>query len=101
MISPKVHELCTGTETVSSLVAKDPELAPGDAWKKLYAGHTGGSKESIAKAREHREAHTAEDLKVGAPHWLLESPADSFPSCITMRFALSTTVLRLRWSARL
>ncbi|KAJ7702270.1 hypothetical protein B0H17DRAFT_1157462 [Mycena rosella] len=63
MISPKVHQLCTGTETVSSLVAKDPQLPPGDAWKKLYGGHAAGSKESIATAREHREAHTAEDLK--------------------------------------
>ncbi|KAJ7118728.1 hypothetical protein C8R44DRAFT_181495 [Mycena epipterygia] len=63
MIPPKVYELCTGTETVSSLVARDPELAPGDAWKKLYAEHIGGSKESIAAAREHRDAHTPEDLK--------------------------------------
>ncbi|KAF7359290.1 hypothetical protein MSAN_01271400 [Mycena sanguinolenta] len=62
MITPQVHKLCTGTETVSSLIAKDPELAPGDAFKKLYGGHT-PSKESIAKAREHRDAHTAEDLK--------------------------------------
>ncbi|KAJ6547026.1 hypothetical protein B0H19DRAFT_1211731 [Mycena capillaripes] len=63
MIPPSVHALCTGTETVSSLLAKDPELPPGDAWKKLYGSHTPGSKESVAKAREHRDAHTPEDLK--------------------------------------
>jgi hypothetical protein len=63
MIPPKIQALCAGTETVSSLIAKDPELAPGDAWKKLYGGHTPGTKESIAKAREHRDAHTPEDLK--------------------------------------
>ncbi|KAJ7043148.1 hypothetical protein C8F04DRAFT_1073827 [Mycena alexandri] len=63
MISPKVYDLCTSTETVSSLVAKDPELAPGDAYKKLYGGHTPGPKESIAKAREHRDVHTSDDLK--------------------------------------
>ncbi|KAK7035732.1 hypothetical protein R3P38DRAFT_2908777 [Favolaschia claudopus] len=62
MITPQVHKLCTGTETVSSLLAKDPELAPGDAWKKLYGGHT-PNKESVAKARQHRETHTEEDLK--------------------------------------
>ncbi|KAJ7771657.1 hypothetical protein B0H16DRAFT_191133 [Mycena metata] len=63
MISPKVYDLCTSTETVSSLVAQDPHLPPGDAYKKLYGGHTAGPKESIAKAKEHREVHTADDLK--------------------------------------
>ncbi|KAJ6488552.1 hypothetical protein C8R47DRAFT_483886 [Mycena vitilis] len=80
MISPKVHELCNGTETVSSLLAKDPELAPGDAWKKLYGGHTPGSKESVAKAREHRDAHTAEDLKRAAEcgKWGPTQPSELF-----------------------
>jgi phosphatidylserine/phosphatidylglycerophosphate/cardiolipin synthase-like enzyme len=63
MITPQVLNLCTGTETVSSLVAKDPELAPGDAFKKLYGGHKAAPKESIAKARKHEAAHTAEDLQ--------------------------------------
>ncbi|KAJ7168186.1 hypothetical protein C8R43DRAFT_917003 [Mycena crocata] len=63
MISLKVHELCTGTETVSSLVAQDPELAPGDAWKKLYGGHTAGGDETVAKARENRDTSTPADLK--------------------------------------
>ncbi|KAK6600283.1 hypothetical protein H4I96_07609 [Botrytis cinerea] len=38
MISDKVHKLCTSQETVSSLLAKDPTMAPGDAWKQLYGG---------------------------------------------------------------
>ncbi|KAJ7090308.1 hypothetical protein B0H15DRAFT_907267 [Mycena belliarum] len=63
MISPKVYELCNDPETVSALVAQDPGLAPGDAWKKLYAKHCPSSRESIAKARENRDAHTPEDLK--------------------------------------
>jgi hypothetical protein len=63
MISDKVYKLCNGTETVSSLIAKDPELAPGAAWKQLYGEHAAGHKESVATARDHRDAHTAEDLK--------------------------------------
>ncbi|KXX76260.1 Minor cardiolipin synthase ClsB [Madurella mycetomatis] len=35
-ISDRLIGLCTSDESVSSLVARDPSLAPGDAWKKLY-----------------------------------------------------------------
>lgn len=36
-ISDRLIELCTSGESVSSLVAQDPSLAPGDAWEKLYS----------------------------------------------------------------
>lgn len=38
-IDDRVLDLCTSTDTVSSLLAKDPTLEPGEAWKKLYAHH--------------------------------------------------------------
>jgi hypothetical protein len=38
-ISDRVYELCTSTESVSALLAKDPSMAPGDAWKQLYEHH--------------------------------------------------------------
>ena len=63
MISEKVYTLCTGTETVSSLLASDPTLSPGDAWNKLYGGHAAGEKEPANTARQHRDEHTPEDLK--------------------------------------
>ncbi|KAJ6608617.1 hypothetical protein B0H10DRAFT_2067394 [Mycena sp. CBHHK59/15] len=63
MISPNVRALCNGTETVSSLLAQDPELPPGDAWKKLYGPHAAAPNQSAAAAREHRDDHTPEDLK--------------------------------------
>ncbi|KAG9242849.1 iq calmodulin-binding motif protein [Calycina marina] len=63
MISDKVYQLCNGTETVSSLLAVDPELPPGEAWKKLYGGHAAGHKASEAVARDHRDKHAPEDLK--------------------------------------
>ncbi|KAJ7739658.1 iq calmodulin-binding motif protein [Mycena maculata] len=80
MISPKVYELCTSTETVSSILAKDPGEAPGNAWKKLYGHHSPGTKESIAKAREHRAAHTAEDLKKAREcgKWGATEPSELF-----------------------
>ncbi|KAJ7184299.1 iq calmodulin-binding motif protein [Mycena filopes] len=101
MISPKVYDLCTATETVSSLVAKDPELSPGDAYKKLYGGHSTGPKESVAKAREHREVHTADDLKRARDcgKW---GPTEPYPplmgSCGTIPLSvISVYVHRLRF----
>jgi hypothetical protein len=61
MISDKVHKLCNGTETVSSEMAKDPTLAPGEVYKKLY-GHFDSDK-STAKERDHKEEISEADLK--------------------------------------
>ena len=36
MFSEKVHALCGASETVSSVLARDPTLAPGDVVKKFY-----------------------------------------------------------------
>ncbi|KAK0721602.1 hypothetical protein B0T26DRAFT_673406 [Lasiosphaeria miniovina] len=38
-ISDRVVKLCTSTETVSSLLAREPGLAPADAWERLYGQH--------------------------------------------------------------
>ncbi len=35
-----IVRLCTSKDSVSSLLAADPSLAPGDAWKKLYDNYT-------------------------------------------------------------
>ncbi|KAI5866689.1 hypothetical protein GGS23DRAFT_602946 [Durotheca rogersii] len=40
-ISDRLYELCRSSESVSSLVANDPSLAPGDAWKRLYGDYDG------------------------------------------------------------
>ena len=37
-ISDAVVELCTSGRSVSSLLADDPGLAPGEAWERLYGG---------------------------------------------------------------
>ncbi len=38
-ISDQVVQLCTSGQSVSSLLAKDPTLAPGDAWERLHGKH--------------------------------------------------------------
>jgi hypothetical protein len=39
MLSNHVIELCTSGHNVSSLVAENPTLPPGDAWGKLHGHH--------------------------------------------------------------
>lgn len=38
MISNKVYQLCRSEESVSSMLAEVPSMAPGDAWKELFEG---------------------------------------------------------------
>jgi hypothetical protein len=63
MISDKVYKLCTSQESVSALLAQDPTMAPGDAWKTLYGGHAVGETDSKPTAITHRDWHTPEDLQ--------------------------------------
>ena len=48
IISDTVYGLCTSKDSVSSLVAADPELSPGEAWKKL-GGRLGWRKKSASE----------------------------------------------------
>jgi len=47
----RVYRWCTSPESVSSLLAADPTLAPGDAWKRLYGYNV--KKTSNSKAVDH------------------------------------------------
>lgn len=80
MISDKVYELCTGTESVSGLLAKDPTLAPQDAWKMLYKEDPIGEKESVSTAKANRDEITPEDLKRAREcgKWGPTEPSDLF-----------------------
>jgi hypothetical protein len=80
MISDKVYKLCTSPESVSSLLAKDPTLAPGEAWKNLHGHHAAGEKESKSTARAHRDEITPEDLKRAAEcgKWGPTQPSELF-----------------------
>ncbi|KAH6676232.1 hypothetical protein B0J14DRAFT_477411 [Halenospora varia] len=80
MISDKVYKLCTSKESVSTLLAKDPTMAPGDAWKQLYGGHAAGEKESNSTAKAHRDQITPEDLTraLECGNWGPTQPSDLF-----------------------
>jgi len=80
MISDKVYKLCTSSESVSSLLAKDPTLAPGEAWKKLYSHYDAEEKESKSTARTHRDEITPSDLKRAAEcgKWGPTQPSELF-----------------------
>jgi hypothetical protein len=80
MISDKVYKLCTSKESVSALLAKDPTMAPGEAWKKLYGGHAAGEKESKATARAHRDQIAPDDLKraLECGNWGPTHPSELF-----------------------
>jgi hypothetical protein len=80
MISDKVFNLCTGTETVSSLLAADPSLPPSDAWKKLYGHHDVKGKVEELLQIDHSKPHTEEELKRAAEcgHWGPTQPGELF-----------------------
>lgn len=118
MISEKVHKLCTSTESVSSLLAQEPTLAPGEAWKKLYGGHAAGEKESTTTAKSHRDEITPEDLqralecgkwgptqpselflRVSLPLPFVENKTNPRNSCTTMHSAHSIKAFPDVWSA--
>lgn len=54
-ISDDFLKLYTSPESVSSVLAKDTSISPGDAWKKLYGHHAGKPKgpHSIHHAGKH------------------------------------------------
>lgn len=80
MISDRVYKLCTSPGNVSSLLAEDPSLTPGEAWKKLYGGHAAEGKVESAVAGDSRDIVTREDLKRTAEcgKWGPTQPSELF-----------------------
>ncbi|KAJ4413624.1 hypothetical protein N0V85_003484 [Neurospora sp. IMI 360204] len=60
-ISDRVLDLCTSSETVSSLLAKDPGLSPSDAWKKLYGQHALKKRPLGHEEKKEGESTSSED----------------------------------------
>lgn len=61
-ISDRLVQLCTSNDSVSSLLAEDPSLAPGDAWERLYGGHV----LKTAAEKAHKGDHTNGSTVPGA-----------------------------------
>lgn len=63
MISDNVYKICTSKDSVSTLLAADPTLSPGEAWKKLYGSLAAGEKDSKAAARNRKDQASPADLQ--------------------------------------
>lgn len=79
-ISDKFYHLFTSNNSVSSLLALDPTMSPGDAWHKLYGHHAGklSSPHSIDHAGKH--VPSPHELKRAADcgHWGPTQPSQLF-----------------------
>ena len=63
MISDKVYKLCTSKDSVSALLAADPNLSPEEAWKNLYGSQATGERNCKAAAKDRRDQATPADLQ--------------------------------------
>jgi hypothetical protein len=79
-IKESLAALCQSSETVSSLLAEDPTLAPGDAWKKLYSHHLRHSLESKDIRDIGRGGLDESELKIASDcgKWGPEEPSELF-----------------------
>lgn len=90
MVSDGLHKLCTSKESVSALLAEDPTLAPGDAWKKLYGSYVPTSNTAAGSDRdgEGRHSISAEELQRVAVcgNWGPSQPSELFLKVRTLYF---------------
>ncbi|KAM0231425.1 hypothetical protein ACHAPO_008535 [Fusarium lateritium] len=84
MVSQKVVDLCQATETVSSVLAKDPSQSPGDIVKKLYGHHEHGLHHN-APTQKHtpppsppNEAINTAERALQCGHWGSTVPSQLF-----------------------
>lgn len=79
-ISDELLKLLTSPESVSTLLAQDPSLTPGEAWKKLYGHHVGklGDTPSINDAGKHLASEEALRKAAEAGHWGPTQPSELF-----------------------
>lgn len=81
MVSDGLHKLCTNKESVSALLAEDPTIAPGDAWKRLYGSYVPTVKNAAVLDRDSKEHSVrAEDLQRIAEcgNWGPSQPSELF-----------------------
>lgn len=79
-ISDELLKLLTSRESVSTLLAQDPSLTPGEAWKKLYGHHVGklGDSPSINDVGKHTASEEALRKAAEAGHWGPTQPSELF-----------------------
>jgi hypothetical protein len=79
-ISDDLIALFTSQESVSSLLASDPTLAPGDAWKKLYGHHAGTHTAHKSEHSAGKRAVSTQALERAAKcgNWGATQPSELF-----------------------
>lgn len=89
-ISDQTIRLCTSAESVSSLLARDPNLRPSDAWEKLY-GHAARKGENATQNEPHQQTENGHeciqaDLERAAKcgNWGPTKPSDLFLKVIIL-----------------
>ncbi|SPQ25554.1 5bf5b73f-ec42-4397-9baa-c1f5a9fccee0 [Thermothielavioides terrestris] len=63
-ISERLIRLCTSSESVSSLLAKQPSMAPSEAWERLYGEHA--LKAADGSGQDGSESVTQDELEKAA-----------------------------------
>lgn len=79
-ISDKFYDLFTSPESVSSILAADPTMSPGDAWHKLYDHYIGGKSGSHSVEHAGKHLPSENELKRAAEcgHWGPTQPSQLF-----------------------
>lgn len=79
-ISERLYELCQSPESVSSLLAADPSLTPGEAWKKLFGRHIpdGFSKEDLRRIGKGTLSSEELERTKACGKWGSQEPGDLF-----------------------
>ena len=79
-ISDRLVDLCTSSESVSTILAQEPTLAPSDAWKKLYKHHAGKltGPHSIHEAGKREASKEALERAAKCGKWGPTQPSELF-----------------------
>lgn len=75
-ITDEMFKLFISPESVSSELAKDPSMTPGEAWKKLYGQHVGQRSRSHIDRYERDNDHLERAAECG--HWGPTQPSPLF-----------------------
>ncbi|KAK6948631.1 hypothetical protein Daesc_010401 [Daldinia eschscholtzii] len=80
MISEQLYELCLSSESVSSALARDASLTPGEAWKKLfgYHDHDHGSKGDVRDIGKGSLSPKELEKARACGKWGSQKPSDLF-----------------------
>ncbi|KAG4223586.1 hypothetical protein PC116_g27951 [Phytophthora cactorum] len=80
MISEQLYELCLSSESVSSALARDASLTPGEAWKKLfgYHDHDHGSKGDVRNIGKGSLSPKELEKARACGKWGSQKPSDLF-----------------------